>query len=155
MSLALPLQQFGLVPRTLQGLVGIFTSPLLHGSLQHLISNSMSFALFAIILAILEGQQMFVKILLIMVIGGVLTWLMGRNANHIGASGVIFGLWGYIILAGWFSRQFKYIVISITIIFFYSGMIFGVFPGRPDVSWEGHLFGVIAGILVAWIYHKK
>ncbi len=98
---------------------------------------------------------MFAKIIWMALVGGSLTWLMGRSAIHIGASGVIFSLFSYLLLAGWFSRKIKYIVVSIALIFFYSGMIFGVLPSTPGVSWEGHLFGFIAGIIVAWAYHKR
>lgn len=155
LSLVFPLQQFGLVPRTVSGIAGIIFAPFLHGSLSHLIGNSISFAIFALVLALLEGKKMFAKIIWMALIGGSLTWLMGRNANHIGASGVIFGLFAYLLLAGWFSKKIKYIVVSIALIFFYSGMIFGVLPTTPGISWEGHLFGFIAGIIVAWKYHKK
>ncbi len=154
-SLVLPLQQFGLVPRTQHGLLGIIFTPFLHGSLAHLISNSISFIIFAVMLAILEGNKMFAKVMLMILIGGILTWLMARNATHIGASGLIFSLWGYLLLSGWFSRKLKYIVVSIMLMSFYSGMIFGVLPGKTGISWESHLFGFIAGILVSWFYHRK
>ena len=150
----LPLQQFGLVPRTQHGLFGILFAPFLHGSLAHLIGNSISLVIFAVMFAIVEGNKMFAKVMLMILIGGALTWLMARNATHIGASGLIFSLWGYLLLSGWFSRKFKYIVVSMMLIFFYSGMIFGVFPGKIGISWESHLFGFIAGILVSWFYHK-
>ena len=155
LSLVFPLQQFGLIPRSTSGLLGIFLSPFLHGSLSHIINNSISFSIFAIIFALLEGNKMFIKVLLMLLIGGSLTWLMGRHGNHIGASGLIFSFFGYLLLAGWFSRQIKYILVSIGLIFFYSGMILGVLPSSPDISWEGHLFGFIAGIIVAWFYHRK
>ncbi len=151
----IPLKQFGLVPRTIMGLIGIFSAPFLHGSLPHIINNSVSFTLFAGALALLEGDKMFSKMMLMLVIGGALTWALGRNANHIGASGLIFSLWGYMVLSGWFSRKLKYIVVSIMLIFFYSGMIFGVLPGKVGISWEGHLFGFVAGIIVSWLYHRK
>ncbi len=154
-SKLIPIQQFGLVPRTSTGLIGIFSAPFLHGSLLHIINNSIGFTLFAVALALLEGDKMFSKVMLMLVIGGVLTWVMGRSANHIGASGLIFSLWGYMVLSGWFSRKLKYIVVSIMLIFFYSGMIFGVLPGKAGVSWEGHLFGFVAGIIVSWLYHRK
>jgi membrane associated rhomboid family serine protease len=154
-SLALPLNQFGLVPRTTQGLIGIITAPFLHGSLMHLVNNSISFILFAVILAMLEGNKMFTKVALMIVIGGTLTWLLARSANHIGASGLIFSLLGYMLLAGWFSGKLKYLVVSLALIFFYGGMIFGVLPGQPGISWDGHLFGFIAGIIVAWVSNRK
>ncbi len=154
-SWLLPLQQFGLVPRTTLGLIGIFTAPFLHGSLFHLIGNSISFVSFAVVLALLEGNKMLTKVMLMVIIGGALTWLFGRSANHIGASGLIFSIWGYLLLSGWFSRKLKYIVVSIGLMFFYGGLIFGIFPGKVGVSWEGHLFGFIAGIIVSWLYHRE
>lgn len=155
LSMLIPIQQFGLVPRTSIGLIGIFSAPFLHGSLLHIINNSIGFTLFAVVLALLEGDKMLSKVMLMLVIGGVLTWVLGRSANHIGASGLIFSLWGYMVLSGWFSRKLKYIVVSIMLIFFYSGMIFGVLPGQAGISWEGHLFGFIAGIIVSWLYHRN
>ncbi len=154
-SFILPLQQFGIIPRTVFGLTGILFSPFLHGSFPHLLGNSISFTIFAIVLALLEGKKMFSKVILMVLIGGVLTWTLGREANHIGASGLIFSLWGYMLLSGWYSRKLKYILVSLLLIFFYSGMIFGIFPGKAHISWESHLFGFIAGILVARIFHKK
>jgi len=154
-SWLLPLQQFGLVPRTTLGLIGIFTAPFLHGSLLHLIGNSISFVTFAVVLALLEGNKMLTKVMLMVTIGGVLTWLFGRSANHIGASGLIFSIWGYLLLSGWFSRKLKYIVVSISLMFFYGGLIFGILPGKVGISWEGHLFGFIAGIIVSWLYHRE
>lgn len=98
---------------------------------------------------------MFAKVMLMIAIGGLLTWSMGRDANHIGASGLIFSLWGYMLFSGFFSRKLKYIIVSIGLMFFYSGMIFGILPGKVGISWEGHLFGFIAGIIVSWLYHRK
>jgi len=155
LSWIIPINQFGLVPRTQLGLIGIFTAPFLHGSLSHIIGNSISFTLFAVALALLEGNKMFAKVMLMVVIGGLLTWVWGRSANHIGASGLIFSLWGYMLLSGWFSRKIKYILVSLILIFFYGGMIFSILPGQVGISWEGHLFGFIAGFFVSWLYHRK
>ncbi len=154
-SLFIPIQQFGLIPRTTVGLFGIITAPFLHGSLPHIIGNSISFITFAVALALLEGDKMFEKVMLMVIISGGLTWLFGRTANHIGASILIFSFWGYLLLSGWFSRKIKYIIASMILIFFYGGMIFGVLPGKIGVSWDGHLFGFIAGIIVSWLYHRK
>ncbi len=149
-----PLTQFGIVPRTVPGLAGVVFAPMLHGSFSHLVNNSIGFVIFAVILALLEGNKMFAKVMLMVIMGGMLTWLLGRNANHIGASGLIFSLFGYMLLAGWFSKKIKYILVSICLIFFYSGMLLEVLPGAAEVSWESHLFGFIAGIIVARVYHR-
>jgi len=155
LSLVLPLRDFGLIPRTLQGLIGIVTSPFLHVSIFHLLGNTLSFAVFAFFLALLEGQKMFSKIFFIAIIGGGLTWIFGRSANHIGASGLIFGLWGYLLLSGWFTRQIKYMLVSFILIGMYSGMVFGLLPLRSAISFESHIFGFVAGVIVAWSYHKN
>jgi len=155
LSLILPLRDFGLIPRTMMGLVGIITSPFLHGSFLHLLGNTISFITFAIFLSLLEAEKMFAKMFFIVLFGGILTWLFGRSANHIGASGLIFGLWGYMLLSGWFSRQIKYMFVSFVLIGMYSGMVFGLLPLRSGVSFESHIFGFIAGIIVAWDYHKN
>jgi membrane associated rhomboid family serine protease len=154
-SWLIPLQQFGLIPRTIQGLFGIISSPFLHGSFKHLVGNTISLFVLAMILSLLEGDKMITKLVSMILIGGCLTWLFARSANHIGASGLIFSIWGYILLSAWFSRKAKYIWLSIIVVFLYGGMIFGIFPLRSGVSWEGHLFGLIAGIYLAWFYHKK
>jgi len=154
LSIILSLRDFGLIPRPMEGLVGILTSPFLHGSLYHILGNSISFILFAVFFYLLEGEKMLAKLFLIVLIGGSLTWLFARTANHIGASGLIFGMWGYLLLSGWFSKKIKYIIVSLIIMALYSGMIFGLFPLRSGVSFESHLFGFIAGVIIAWNYHQ-
>jgi membrane associated rhomboid family serine protease len=155
LSYIIPLQQYGLVPRTSYGLMGIFTSPFLHANWNHLIGNTTSLIGLSIILFYLERDKMITKMVLMVIIGGCLTWLFARTANHIGASGLIFAIWGYILLSAWFSRKSKYIWLSILVIFLYGGMIYGIFPLQAGVSWEGHLFGLIAGIYLAWYFHKR
>jgi membrane associated rhomboid family serine protease len=155
LSYIIPLQQYGLVPRTSYGLMGIFTSPFLHANWNHLIGNTTSLIGLSIILFYLERDKMISKMVLMVIIGGSLTWLFARTANHIGASGLIFAIWGYILLSAWFSRKPKYIWLSILVIFLYGGMIYGIIPLQVGVSWEGHLFGLIAGIYLAWYFHKK
>jgi membrane associated rhomboid family serine protease len=148
-SFIFPLQRYGLVPRDLQGLFGIITAPFLHGSFSHLTVNTISLLIFGIIFSILEKQRTFVILIQIAIIQGILTWLFAGDGNHIGASGIIFGLYGYLMLAGLFQKKIKNIVISIFILFSYGGMIFGILPGQPHISWESHLFGFIAGGIVA------
>lgn len=154
-SYLIPLQNYGLIPRTGQGIIGIFTTPFLHGSWGHLINNSISLLIFSLVWATLEGEKIFMKIFGIIIIGGCLTWLFASRSNHIGASGLIFGMMGYLLLSGWFSRQLKYIIVSILLGILYGGMIFGVLPGKAGLSWEGHLFGFVAGVFVSWLYHKN
>lgn len=148
-SFIFPLQQYGLVPRNLQGCVGIITAPFLHGGFLHLTANTIGLLIFGIIFSILENKRTFVILVKIALIQGILTWLFAGGGTHIGASGIIFGLYGYLLLIGLFQKKIKYIIISIFILFSYGGMIFGVLPGQPYISWEAHLFGFIAGGIAA------
>jgi membrane associated rhomboid family serine protease len=93
--------------------------------------------------------------LLIIVVGGALVWLLGRPAVHIGASGWIFGLWSLSIALAWFERSVVNFLVSCTVVVLYGGMILGVLPSQPGVSFEGHAFGALAGILAAWVYGRR
>ncbi len=154
LSQVLPLQEFGIVPRTSFGLIGVITSPLLHGNLHHLISNSVALLTFAPIFALVEGKGAAEKIIMLTVLTGLLTWTIGRPANHIGASGLIFALYGYLISFGIFKKHFAYTALSLFLVISYGYMIFGVFPTRSYISWEGHLSGFVAGIIVAKLSSK-
>jgi len=154
LSYWLPIQQYGIVPRTSGGLIGIVSAPFLHGSFSHLTGNSVSFIVFALIFLALEEKQQLLKLFLMIVLTGTLTWLLARNANHIGASGLIFAMFGYLVLSGWFARKVRHILVALLVIFFYGGMIYGVLPGRIGVSWESHLFGFISGGWLAWYVHR-
>jgi len=99
----------------------------------------------------------------IILVGGFLVWLFGRDATHIGASGWVFGLWGLSIAVGWFDRRFINILVSLGVLLVYGGMIYGVLPSDPRVSFESHLFGALSGVACASLYgvvrasqdHKK
>jgi membrane associated rhomboid family serine protease len=89
-----------------------------------------------------------------MITSGLLVWLFARPATHIGVSGVVYGYFGYLVLAGFLSGKFKLIIISVLVAFFYGGLIFGILPSSPFVSWESHLFGFIAGLVAAKLWAK-
>ncbi len=152
--LGLNLTAFGIVPRTTRGLLGIFTAPLLHAGFFHLLSNSIPiFVLSAATFYFYkkEAPGVFLKSI---IIGGGLVWLFARSANHIGVSGLIYSLALFLIVTGFIKKDIKSILISAGIIFMYGGLIWGVFPGRVSVSWEGHLFGAIAGGIIAYSTFK-
>ncbi len=143
------LQHYGLQPRSVNGLLGIFTMPFLHGSWDHLASNTFPLAIFGT-LVLLRGLERFLAVTAIIVItGGTAVWLMARSSIHIGASGLIFGYLGYLMSIGFWERKLGPALLSIVIGFLYGGMLWGVLPGQPGVSWEGHLFGFLGGILAA------
>lgn len=143
------LSAWGIVPRSLFGLIGIPLSPFLHASFLHLLVNTLPFALLGG-LVMLHGKQVFVEVsALTTLLGGAGVWLFGRSASHVGASGVIFGYFGYLVARGWYSRDPVAMGIALVTVLCYGGMIWGVVPTRLPISWEAHLFGLVAGVLAA------
>ncbi len=149
--LQIQLQRFGIVPRSITGLPGILFSPFLHGSFQHLLANSIPlFILLAILLSNREYHPA-PTLAAIWIISGLGTWLIGRgHAVHIGASGVIFGLVAYLIVAGIKIRSWRSVLIALGVLFFYGGIFYGVLPQKNGISWEGHLCGALAGGWIGW-----
>jgi membrane associated rhomboid family serine protease len=150
-TLIIPLQQYGLRPRTVSGLVGILTAPFLHSGFPHLFANTLGLLTFGGIYALFERKKASFLIWEIIFFQGALLWLFGRSCNHIGASGLIFGLFGYLLLAGWFQKKITSLIVSLIVLFLYGGTLFGVLPSQPGISWEGHLFGFIVGCVEAKI----
>lgn len=145
------LNYLGLVPRSSIGLIGIITSPFLHGSFEHLFMNSV--VLFILLnLMLLFGHHIWlVATLSIMVISGGLVWCFGRRAIHVGASGVVMGYWGFLIVSAYHMGSMLSILIALICLYFFSSLIFNIFPSDRRSSWEGHLFGLVAGIITAWL----
>ncbi len=145
------LDAFGVVPRTLVGLVGIVTSPFLHANLHHLLSNT---APLLVLLALLAGSKArsWEIVLDVALLGGLLLWLFGRHATHVGASGLIFGLVAFLIVSGLKERRTIPLIVAVVVGFLYGGtLLWGVLPSAgPEISWDGHLCGAIAGATVAY-----
>ncbi len=152
--LPIDFNQFGIIPRTFRGLPGIVFSPFLHGSFIHLISNSIPFFVLILVLLTFYEKIALQVILLFIVCGGLLVWIFARSSSHVGASGLIYSLTAFLIAGGIFMRNLKSMVIAVVIFFLYGGLMWGVFPTRPWVSWEGHLFGFIVGVGLAYLYGK-
>lgn len=139
----------GILPRHLTGLVGIPLSPFIHGSVSHALVNTAPFLVLGGLVA-LRGAKTFVSIsVLIVLCGGAALWIFGRFSYHIGASNLIFGYFGYLVARGWYERSAWSILTALLTLFLYGGIIWGVLPSRSFISWEGHLFGMLAGILAA------
>ena len=151
-----PLQEYGIRPRTAAGLIGILFAPFIHASINHLIANSISLLILGSIFLTMERKLSLVIVLHIIILGGLGTWLIGRaEYTHIGASGVVYGILGYLVTMGIFVRNLKAILVSIIIFVLYGGAIWGIFPVNGFVSWESHLCGFIAGISTAKIYARR
>ena len=149
------LSSFGIEPRELGSAYTIATAPWLHADFGHLGSNLAAFVVLGS-LVLLQGLRYFVKAsALIILLGGALVWLFGRDSTHIGASGWIFGLWSLVIALAWFDRSPRNIAIALGVVFFYGGMVFGVLPTASYISFESHLFGAVAGIFAAFTLSKK
>src|SRR5467141_484344 len=144
------LNQYGLRPRHIGGLPGIIWSPFLHGSFQHLMANTVPLALLGAILCLRGRNEFAIVTMMGVILSGVLTWLIGRNAYHIGASGLIFCFFGYLASLAFFERKIGTLLLSIVCIVGYGGIIRGILPTSSAVSWEGHLAGFISGITLAW-----
>ena len=145
------LDSFGIRPRTLVGLFGIFLAPFLHANFAHLAANTVPFLVLGFLVA-LRGLATYIGLsLLIVIFGGLGVWLFGATGtDHIGASGVIFGYLGYLLARGYFERRVSSILIAIVVVVLYGGALWGVLPGDPRISWQAHLFGFMAGVGIAW-----
>ncbi|MFD1261225.1 rhomboid family intramembrane serine protease [Entomomonas asaccharolytica] len=150
MVLAGGLASYGVVPRQLDKLWGIFTSPWIHSGVLHLLGNLSCFVVLAWLCMLRSIRYFMLASLFIIVVGGLLLWVVGRTASHIGASGWIFGLWGLLLGNAYFDRTIKNILICILVMLLYGGFIFGLLPSA-EVSFEGHITGMLSGILFAWL----
>ena len=143
------LYDLALHPRQLGGLVGILGMPFVHGSLHHLLANTVPLLVMGGLL-VARGAAYFLRVsIAIALLGGAALWLLGREAAHIGASGLVFGIFGFLIVRGISERSVRSALVALVVFLTYGTMVFGVLPQGGHVSWEGHLFGLIAGAVVA------
>ncbi len=144
------LNQYGIQPHSLIGLRGILFAPFLHGDLPHLISNTIPFLVLGWLVMLQETSDFWIVTILTMIVGGLGVWLFAAPTSiHIGASILIFGYLGFLLLRGYFQRNFLSIFLSVLVAFLYGGLVLGVLPTAPGISWQGHLFGFLGGILAA------
>ena len=142
--------QFGVIPRSVIGLRGVLFSPLLHGNWAHLLANVAPVAVMLGLLAFSRGRSLWPIVAAIWLASGLAVWLVGRpGAVQVGASGLIYGLAAFLVATAWMHRDVKSAVAALLMIFLYGGIVTGLLPIRQGVSWEGHLAGAVAGVLVA------
>ncbi|SDU70080.1 rhomboid family intramembrane serine protease [Jiangella alkaliphila] len=145
------LDQYGIRPHDPEGLVGIVTAPFLHGGFGHLIANTGAFLVLGCLIAI-TTQRFWAVTIGVALVGGFATWLAASpNSVHIGASGVVYGYAAFLVAWGVLSRRAVAVVVAVIVVLMYGGIVVGVLPGQPGISWQGHLFGALAGVLMAWL----
>ncbi|PIE48830.1 MAG: rhomboid family intramembrane serine protease [Flavobacteriales bacterium] len=146
--------KYGLYPRTSKGLQGVIFSPFIHSGVKHLFNNSVP--LFVLLLSLFYFYRKIAFKILIYgtLLTGIFTWVIARPAYHIGASGVVYLLFSFLLFSGLIRRYYRLVAVSLIVIFLYGGMVWYILPIKEDMSWEGHLSGFITGLLLAIIYRK-
>jgi membrane associated rhomboid family serine protease len=141
----------GIEPRQTDGLDGILFAPVLHGPWDHLVANTVPLLIFGFLLLLAGVRRWLVVTAAVWVVGGVGVWVTGGiGTTHIGASILVFGWLSYLLLRGVFSRSAAQIAMGALLLFIYGSVLWGVLPGQPGISWQGHLFGAVGGGLAAW-----
>lgn len=146
------LNRLGIVPRNLPGLIGIVFSPFLHGNFNHLFFNTIPLLVLACFILVGGEKLFFLVSITIILISGFAVWLFGRRAIHIGASSLIMGYWGYLLVSAYMHPSLMTLVLAVVSVYYFGGLFFGLFPGEKNVSWEGHLFGCLSGIIANFIF---
>ena len=150
------LNEYGVVPRTAEGLIGIPLMPFLHGSFDHLVVNTLPTVVLGGLVAIHGSRKFLTATVFITLVGGGALWVVGRTAVHVGASGLVFGFFGYLIARAWYTRSLVAVLIAVVVAVVYGGILLGVLPFfQEGVSWEGHLTGLVAGVLAARLMWKE
>lgn len=153
---SLELYKFGVYPRSFSGLIGILTSPFIHSTANysHLLNNSIPIFVLTWLL-FYSYRTIAAKVFVFIYFAtGIFVWLLGRESYHIGMSGVIYGLTSFLIVSGFFRKNMRIAGISLLVIFLYGSIIWGVIPLDPSISWEGHFFGFLSGMIMAGVYRK-
>jgi membrane associated rhomboid family serine protease len=152
----LDITNLGIYPLNAKGLPGIFLSPFIHSDFRHLFNNSLPLLLLSVALFFFYSEVALRVFSWTYLLTGLLVWLGGREAWHIGASGLVYGLASFLFFSGIIRRYFRLIALSLLIVFLYGEMVWGIFPGvYQNVSWESHMLGVFSGIVLAIFYRKQ
>ena len=147
--------QYGVFPRSASGLIGILTYPFIHSGWAHLFNNSTAIMVLGTMLFYSYRQVAIKTVLWVYLMSGVWLWIAGRTNFHIGASGIVYALFGFLFISGLIRKHLKLMALSFLVIFLYGSLVWGIFPMDEKVSWEGHMFGLLAGVIVAIVYRKQ
>lgn len=151
----LELARFGVSPRDMSSLIGIPLHVFIHGGFWHVLSNTGPILVLGGLIAFTGGRNLLLVSVFVTLFAGAGVWLIGRDASHIGASGLAFGYFGYLLARGFYERSIVSIIVAIAVAVMYGGLIFGILPTNPFVSWEGHLMGLIGGVICAWMFRRR
>lgn len=150
------LDLLGIRPRSLDGLLGIPVAPLLHGGFSHLMTNTTALVPLAFFVAARRERDLYLVPVVVTLLAGLLVWIFGAPGSvHIGASLLVFGFLGYLLLLGALERSFGSIALAVLVAFVYGGLFMGLMPGQPGVSWESHFFGFCAGGVSALLFYER
>lgn len=150
----LDLAWMGVLPRTVSGILGIFTGPIIHAGFPHLISNTVPLIVLGWIIFFFFPKVAYYSFFLIYLMTDLLVWLFARQVYHIGASGIIYGFVSFLFFSGIFRRDNKSIALALLVTFLYGGVVWGILPGQEGISWESHLSGVLSGLLSAYVFRR-
>ena len=150
-----PLDRWGIRPRSLRGVIGIPLAPFLHDGFRHLFANTIPFVVMGGAIAS-GGVARFVRVAAIVgAISGIGVWVFARSGTvHLGASGLVFGFLTYLLARGVIARKVTWMLGGLVVLVVYGGILWGLLP-RPGVSWTGHVFGAVGGVLAAWVLHRR
>ncbi len=147
---------YGIYPRDPEKLPHILFAPFIHANWSHFVHNSISLAIFSGLCLVLRDQRFFFNVsAFIILMSGIMVWLFGRDGLHVGASAWIFGLWSLCIVLALFERSFLNIVVALTTIIAFGGMVTGLIPFEARISFEGHVFGAFSGLFAAYVFARK
>ena len=146
----------GIFPRRLTALTGVITSPFVHSGFRHLLNNSLPLFILGSALFYFYSQVSFRVLAWITLLTGLAVWVTARPAWHIGASGIVYGLASFLFVSGIIRRHIPLMALSLLVVFLYGEMVWGIFPGfRFDISWESHMLGAAAGVILAVWYRAE
>ena len=154
MNLDVKLSVFGILPREPLGLIGIIFAPLLHGSLLHLVSNTIPLLFLGITLYYFYGKIAKKVFIASYFLTGILVWLFARTTFHIGASGLIYGIASFLFFSGIVRTEFRSLIISLFVVLIYGGLVWGILPSMQGISWESHLAGALVGGMAAYVFRN-
>ncbi len=148
----LDLYQYGILPRSASGLIGIVTAPFVHGDMEHVLNNSIPLLVLGTALLYFFPRVAGRVVLASWLISGLWVWISARSNYHIGASGVVYGLAAFLFTSGLIRKQRTLMGLSMLVVFLYGSMLWGIFPIVPRISWESHFWGGAAGAIMAYLY---